>query len=103
MKQKTTRKMLWERAHAQNIALYPLLGIVLYSEIMPILSHFFFLAVFMACGSSWARDGTHAMAVIPAAAVTTLMLNPLHHKGTPILFNFILHFQIFFSFTNAKG
>ena len=31
-----------------------------------------FLAMPVACGSSWARDQTHATAVTQAAAVTTL-------------------------------
>mgnify|MGYP007071214850 CR=1 FL=1 len=38
-------------------------------------------------GSPQARDQTHATAVTQAAAVTTRILNQMHHKGTlPISF-----------------
>lgn len=33
---------------------------------------FFFFAIHVACGSSWATDQTHATAVTQAIAVTTL-------------------------------
>ena len=43
----------------------------------------YFLAPPMACGSSWAKDRTHATVATQATAGTTsLILNLLHHKRT---------------------
>lgn len=43
---------------------------------------FFFLATPAICGISQVREGTHTTAATGATAVTTLILNPLCHKGT---------------------
>lgn len=43
---------------------------------------FFFLATHAICGISQVREGTHTTAATGATAVTTLILNPLCHKGT---------------------
>ena len=46
--------------------------------------YFYLLAMFIAYGSTQARDGSCATAVTKAAAVTTWILSPLHHKRTPL-------------------
>lgn len=42
----------------------------------------FFLATPAICGIFQVREGTHTTAATGATAVTTLILNPLCHKGT---------------------
>ena len=37
----------------------------------------------MACGSSLARDQTHATALTQATVETVETINPLSHQGTP--------------------
>ena len=46
-------------------------------------SFFFFFIAPAECGSSQARDRTHAKAVIPPAAETTSDPLPLGHQGIP--------------------
>ena len=45
-----------------------------------------FLAMPVECRNSWVRDWTRATAVTQAAEWQRLILNPLHHKGTPVYF-----------------
>ena len=54
-------------------------------KIMEVFFFFFFLASPMACRRSHAGAGTHTTAVTWATEVTMLHLQPLGHKGTPIV------------------
>ena len=55
---------------------------------------FLFLAKPTACGSSWARDGTHATAAAQATAVTTPFSLPAAPPGNHNLFSIFLLFRL---------